>query len=528
MILVIFFILFLDYTEPDKENGSACQRSSAKHRSAEGADIMLSVQLIIIVSYFLITVLIGLLSSKKMISSLAFHGTQMGIFAIVCASSGEWLGGTATTGVSEYGFLYGFSGAWYTIGNGIGVMFLAICFAKLYRSIGTMTVPGIIEHFFGIRARVVSATLLTLVMLAVGLAQMIAAGKLGQSLLGYEFTTTVSVFALVFIIYTLAGGMRAVSSTNTMHLFVMYGGVMAAIFISLKQMGGWDAFIDGIISIESTEGGTYFNMFSIGTKKISSWLFAGLLGACTAQAGIQPLLASKDVSSAKKACVITAFVTAPFGLLTALLGMIAKVMSFNGELLDTAGHMVYDAKLALPTLMMNLPSVAGGLILASILAAILSTVSPIILACGTMITNDVYKRVLRPEAADAKVLFVSRVITAVSGILCAAGAILLVDSSRVLDIVYSAYSLRGALFIVLLFGIYWKHSSETGACLSMLLTAAVAVFWVIWELRTGAYPVAGISETYAAIITAVSCMILFSLCFPNRAGRIRSSDRRCH
>ena len=485
---------------------------------------MLSVQLLIIISYFLITVLIGLLSSKKMKSSLAFHGTQMGVFAIVCASSGEWLGGTATTGVSEYGFLYGVSGAWYTIGNGIGVMFLALCFAKLYRSIGTMTVPGIIERFFGIRARVISAILLTFVMLAVGLAQMIAAGKLGQSLLGYDFVTTVSVFAMVFIVYTLAGGMRAVSSTNTMHLFVMYGGVMAAIFISLKQMGGWDSFMNGIAAVEATEGGSYFNMFSIGNAKISSWLIAGLLGACTAQAGIQPLLASKDVSSAKKACIITAFVAAPFGLFTALLGMIAKVMSFNGELLDTVGHMVYDAKLALPTLMMNLPSIAGGLILASILAAILSTVSPIILACGTMITNDVYKRVLRPDSADTKLLFVSRLITAVSGIICAAGAILLVDSSRVLDIVYSAYSLRGALFIVLLFGIYWKHASETGACLSMLLTAVISVFWVVWEMRTGAYPIVGISETYVSVLTAIVCMIACSLCFPRRGDWLIPSD----
>lgn len=478
----------------------------------------MSVQLIIIVFYFLITVAIGLFSSKKLKTSAAFHGTQMGIFAIVCASSGEWLGGTATTGVSEYGFLYGLSGAWYTIGNGIGVMFLALCFASLYRSIGSVTVPGIIERFFGVRARVVSGILLTLVMLAVGLAQMIAAGKLGQSLLGLDFSVTVLVFALVFILYTLAGGMQAVASTNTMHLFVMYGGVIAAIIISMSQIGGWDSFSQGIVDLESAEGGAFFNIFSIGGSKISSWLIAGLLGACTAQAGIQPVLASRDVPSAKKACMITAFVTAPFGLLTALLGMVARVMSYHGELLDTMGQTVVDAKLALPTLMMNLPPVAGGLILASILAAILSTVSPIILACGTMLTADVYKRILRPEASDKNVLKVTRWITALAGILCALGAILLVDASRVLDIVYSAYSLRGALFVVLLFGIYWKHASETGACLSMLLTAAVSVFWVVFEMRNGVFPIAGISETYAAILTAAAALLIFSRLFPKESG----------
>ena len=70
------------------------------------------VQTIIIILYFAITVLIGVLSSKKSKSSDSFHGAAMGMFAIVAASAGEWLGGTATTGVSEYGFNFGLSGAW--------------------------------------------------------------------------------------------------------------------------------------------------------------------------------------------------------------------------------------------------------------------------------------------------------------------------------------------------------------------------------------------------------------------------------
>ena len=83
-------------------------------------------QVIIIVLYFALTVGIGIWSSKKSKSSDSFHGAEMGVAAIVCASAGEWLGGTATTGVSEYGFTYGLSGAWYTIANGSGVMFLAL------------------------------------------------------------------------------------------------------------------------------------------------------------------------------------------------------------------------------------------------------------------------------------------------------------------------------------------------------------------------------------------------------------------
>lgn len=506
----------------------------------------MSVQLLVILVYFALTVIIGVMSSKKSKNSDSFHGAAMGLFAIVAASAGEWLGGTATTGVSEYGFNYGLSGAWYTIANGIGVIFLALFFAKLYRSLNSVTVPGIIEKFFGVKARTVSSILLTIVMLAVGLSQMIAAGKLGQSLLGFPFVPTVIVFAIIFIIYTLAGGMNAVASTNKMHLFVMYGGVIIAIIFAVMKLGGFDAIFSGldganisndtktalenagksledISKAEGMSAGKYFNMFTIGLTNVSSWVIASLLGACTAQAGIQPVLAAKDVPTAKKACIITAFVAAPFGLFTAFLGMSAKAMFNNGTLLYDASGALLNGKSALPTLMMNIHSdptingIIGGLVLASILAAILSTVSPIILSAGTMVTKDLYQRVIKPNASDAEVLRMSRITTAISGVICTIGAIALVEADAVLKIVYAAYSLRGALFIVVLLGIYWKKASEKGACWSMVMTGAVAILWKVVELATGHYPISdSITETYAAVAIAFVATILFSLVFPKK------------
>ena len=266
---------------------------------------------IIIVVYFAVTVVIGLLSGRKTKSAAAFTGVALSTFAIVCASTGEWLGGTATTGVSEYGFLYGISGWWYTIANGIGVLFLGLLFAKLFRSLQTGTVPGIIEHFFGVNARTVSCVILTIVMLAVGLSQMIAAGKLGESLLGIPFWISCVAFAVIFIVYTLAGGMNAVASTNVLHLVVMYVGVIVAMIIAIVGAGGFKSFTSGITALGNMEGQkSFWNMFSIGGDKVSSWIIASLLGACTAQAGLQPVLSSKNEHQARKACIITAFVAA--------------------------------------------------------------------------------------------------------------------------------------------------------------------------------------------------------------------------
>ena len=134
-----------------------------------------------------------------------------------------------------------------------------------------------------------------------------------------------------------------------------------------------------------------------------------------------------------------------------------------------------------------------------------------------MVTKDLYQRVLKPEATDKEVLFMSRLTTAISGVICCIGAIFLVNSSRVLDIVYSAYSLRGALFVVVLLGIYWKGASEKGACWSMVFTGVTAVFWVVFEMVTGSYPIfSWLTETYAAVIVALVSTIIFSKVFPKK------------
>jgi SSS family solute:Na+ symporter len=252
-------------------------------------------------------------------------------------------------------------------------------------------------------------------------------------------------------------------------------------------------------------------MTAIGTPKVISWIIASLLGACTAQAGIQPILAARDVTVAKKAAFITALAVAPFGIITALLGMAAKI-KFPG---------LSSGKQALPTLMMNVNPVAGGIILASILAAILSTISPIILASGTMITKDIYQRILKPNATDAQVLRMSRITTAVAGLLCIITAIILYDSSRLLDIVYFAYTLRGCMFVVLLLGIYWKRTSQGGAMAGMVCTALAGLMWVAAKALTGSYPLhPELNETYVSVVVALISTVSFSLLFKNKSNQV--------
>jgi len=115
------------------------------------------IQFSIMALYFLIVIVVGITAKRKSVSLSSYHGANLGFFVAVAASTGEWLGGTSTIGISEYGYSYGISGAWYTVANGIGLLVLGIFFARLYRRMDKVTIPGIIGNVIGEEARVVSS-----------------------------------------------------------------------------------------------------------------------------------------------------------------------------------------------------------------------------------------------------------------------------------------------------------------------------------------------------------------------------------
>lgn len=461
------------------------------------------VQGIIVVAYVIVTVLIGVWSRKKTTSSRIFDGAGLGIGLCVVASAGEWMGGTSTTGVSEYGYIYGISGAWYTVANGLGVAFLALFFAGLFRRLETPTVSGIVEKYIGTEARVVSGILLLMVMMAVGISQMVALGTLGETLFGLNGVSAILLLGYAVLLYTMCGGMTAVGYTNIIHMVIMYGGSILAVILSMRGVGGWT-------SLKEALPPTYFSGTAIGFPKVSSWLIASVLGACTAQAGLQPILAARDEKTAVRSSYAIAALVAPFGILTALLGMIAKVRYPALE----------NAKLALPTLLMSLPPAASGIVMAAVFAAILSTAAPIFLACGTILTRDIFcnvKRFSYMREQDHKVLAVSRVSTFAAGTVCIMAAAAFGNTSTILDLVYFAYSIRGSLFIILLLGIYWKKISQPGAIAGMIFTGITGAFWVLYQKIYGHYPISPyLTETYISVIAAAVFTVTASLLLKNK------------
>lgn len=454
-------------------------------------------QIIIVFAYIILTVLISYAGKNKSKTTKSYEGAGLGLLLCVVAGAGEWLGGTATTGIAEYGYLYGLSGAWYTIANGLGICFLAIFFAKMFRSLNTPTVSGIIGKFLGREAKMASAALLILIMIVIGMTPVVALGTMGETLFGFEPNASILIMGLTVLCYTVLGGMMAVGYTNILHLVVMYAGAILAVVLCGREVGGLEAITNSLPR-------SYFSFSSIGIPKISSWIVASVLGACTAQAGLQPVLAAKNEKVARKSSFYIALLVAPFGIFTAILGMIARVKLPGIE----------NTKLVLPKLLLSMDSVAGGFIMASVFAAILSTIAPIFLSVGTLFTRDIYQETkwYKKNSSDDKLLKVSRIATLIGGLICIAASLVFGKSSTILDMIYFGYSLRAALFIILLLGVLWKNTSPKAAITSMALTGITGIVWISYKKITGTYPIhPNFSETYISVLVALISTVVISL-----------------
>ena len=118
---------------------------------------------------------------------------------------------------------------------------------------------------------------------------------------------------------------------------------------------------------------------------------------------------------------------------------------------------------------------------------------------------------LRPNATKKKMLGASRSTTALAGIVDCVMAILINSSGAWIPyIVYFAYSMRGALFVIILLGIYYKGFQIGGAVYGIIVTAAVETFWVVFNAIADHFPIhPAISETCAAVVAVLLATLIF-------------------
>jgi len=484
----------------------------------------MNIYLLIIVAYFAFVTFISFFTKKIASRSAADYliaGRNLGVIACAVVVASEWLGGMSTIGVSEKAFETGtMQPILYNISTALGMIIIGFTVARHYRDNNVHTVSEMLENLFGRRARAISAIAFMFAYIVLAFVQLQTASSVISAMFDFGRLEAILIAAIIITGYTYIGGMHALAITGIMHVVVMFFGMGVATIIGLNEVNGFSALHSQLVELGSPEN--LYNPFSGGIGYAWSLILGGVLGGMAGQASIQPIFAAKSAATAKKAAILSSLIIAPFGILVALLGLMVKTGQFYdisaaGPLFDpTIGEAgAIDPKLVLPTLMTTpefIHPVLGGIALAGILAAILSTVGPVNFAVVTIATKDIYHGLINKTAVDKSLIRTARRLVIMVNVVTI--PIAYYAQGAILDLAYISYGIRAIGAIVIVMGIYSKGWIKIEGVRMAFIGGTIAVLanillnMIARRLNWLAEGEGFVENTYVAIGAAVIFIII--------------------
>jgi SSS family solute:Na+ symporter len=352
-------------------------------------------QLLIIIAYFLAIIGIGVWSKRRAGSQNGFfvahrRGTLLLITGSLVATA---IGGSATVGMAGLGFKQGLTGAWWLLVGSIGLVILGVFFARKVRGAALYTLPELVEKQYDRRMSLAASILIVIAWVGVVAGQIVAAGTV-LSILGIgsvDFWMTV--FTIVCVAYAILGGQFSIIRTDVFQAGILFLGIFAALALVFSQVGGLDG-------LKASLPPSYF---SFPTSPEFDWkMLLSLLILVGATYVVGPdmysrLFCAKGEKTAQQSAVLSAFLFIPLAFAIVFVGMAAKVL-----------YPEIAAEGAFPQVIINVLSPGlSGLILAALVAALMSSADTCLLTQGVILTEDIIKRV-HPALDERKTVLLTR------------------------------------------------------------------------------------------------------------------------
>ncbi len=349
----------------------------------------------------------------------------------------------------------------------IGFNALLWIFLPFYLRNGFYTMPEFLQRRYGGKARGMFAGLILLIYVFVEIAAVLYFGALAlNALIGISVHVCVLIIAVATAIYTIAGGLRAVVWTEMLQLVVLLGGGVVLTVATLRAAGGWSVFWatskDWDVLLPANDRDYPWTMFLGGSICISVFYCAAN------QFIVQRVLAAKSELHARMGVVFTQYLKFLLPLVIVVPGLLGPKLFPGLEKPD----------LIFPTLVANLlPGGLVGLVLAGLVAAVMSHVSGALNSSTTILTVDVYQ-VLRPAATEREAVRFGRWACAVIALIGMVTAEMLTQHSKRPVFLYllNAYGfVTPGMATMFLVGIFWKRATQAGALTAGVLTIVLSV-----------------------------------------------------
>ena len=473
------------------------------------------IMLSIIIVYLIVNVIIGMYFSKRQekqsdmsFSKKYFIGSR-GMNGIVLAMTTVATYASVSSFISGPGaaaMTYGFSQAWVA-GVQVGAAFLVLGilgkkFAIVSRKTGAVTVAGYLKARYKSDALVIITTLIMLVFFVTQMiAQFLGGATLVESMTGLPYWAALAIFALVVIVYTSFGGFTAVVVTDTLQGIIMLIGTFLFLFFVVRELGDFETMavtMDAALPGWDTLTGTGYTPGSL----LSFWVLVGIGVIGLPQTAVRGM-GFRNTKSLHRAMLI--------GTITAGFMMIGMHVggAWSGALI--AGQEFTSSDYVIPAVIQQIMPVGiAGIFLAAPMAAVMSTVSSLLILASASIVKDLWGTYIVKDDPVKQAKFEKNLSKSSLAVTFLIGILVFVLTLTPPDIIFwvNLFAMGGlecCFFWPIVGGVFYRKGTKQAALSSTIIGVAVYVIsyqfgltvWginsVVWGLLAGgiAYFAAG-------------------------------------
>ena len=403
-------------------------------------------------------------------------------------------------GMSGSGFAIGLAIASYEWMAAVTLLIVGKFFLPIFIDKGLYTIPEFVEKRFGVELKTILAVFWIALFIFVNLTSVLfLGGKAIDTIIGVGDGSLIfpAILALAFIAaaYSLYGGLSAVAWTDVMQVALLILGGLITSFIALNSVtpeGGLIHGFEHILKVApdkfhmilSRDNPQFFNLPGIAVLIGGMWV-ANLYYWGFNQYIIQRTLAAKSLKEGQRGIMFAAFLKLLIPLLVVIPGIVAFVLftqpagttiipGVKEAFLKAGGGINYDK--AYPWLIsVFIPAGIKGLVLAALVAAIVSSLASMLNSTSTIFTMDIYKPYLNKNASEKILVRVGRLTAFAALIIAIVFAPLLGNIPQMFQYIQEYTGLVSpGILAVFLMGLFWKKTTNKAAIYGVTLSIVVA------------------------------------------------------
>ena len=504
------------------------------------------IDVIVFVSYCVLILAIGLYVSrnkdgkKKTAEDYFLAGKSLPWWAVGASLIAANISAEQFIGMSGSGFALGLAIASYEWMAAITLLVVAKYFLPIFIQKGLYTIPEFIEKRYSTNLKTILAIFWIALFVFVNLTTVLyLGGKALDTIIGTGdgsiLMTSIIGLALFALAYSLWGGLAAVAWTDVVQVVVLiFGGFMMTYFALIHVSGDADSWLIGLKSVYNTVPERFSMILSKGeiftpNGKDAWWDLPGLAvlvgGIWVAnlyywsfnQYIIQRTLAAKNLKEGQKGIVFAAFLKLLIPIFVVLPGIIAYVMILDPETGAFVKESLPSSFLGLDGSISNdnaspwliktiIPVGLKGLILASLAAAIVSSLASMINSTSTIFTMDIYKSLFNKKATDDQMVKVGRI----SGFIALMIALVIAPQLGSLGQVFQFIQeytgvVSPGILAVFLMGLFYKKSTNNAAIWGVILSIPIAMYF---KLAPESWMFVNIPFMHQMLITCIGTIII--------------------